>query len=185
MEEPENLEKFLERQKRNIDKKKKYLKMAIPEINALNNKSESVPNIKFIDDKEGIRNILLDSLKCQKKEILAVVASKKFYNILGIDFVKDYVSKRINQKIETKTIRLSSQTSQEDKVFSKHNKQLRKLRYTNKNDANFSQSFIIYDNNTFYISSEKENFGLLIESPEHSEMMKNIFKILWKQSKKS
>jgi len=183
MEGPENLERFLERQKKQIDKKKEYLKMAIPEINAISSENASFPNIKFINDIEGIRNVMLDSLKCQNKEILGVIASKKFYDILGIDFVRDYVSKRIVEKIETKTIRLRSQESEENSIFSEHNEQLRKLRYIDESKAGFSQSFIIYENNTFYISSKKENFGLLIESSEHSEMMKNIFNILWEQSK--
>ena len=145
MEDPKNLERYLERRKKEIDKIKGYLEMAIPEINSLYSEKASVPKIKFIEGEEGLRNAVMDSLKCSKKEILAVVSSKDFYEALGIDFTKQYVKERIKNNIASKTIRLKSHEEYGEKFFHQHKEQLRDMRYAPGN-ISFSQSFFIYDN---------------------------------------
>lgn len=182
MEKPKNLERYLERRKKEIDKMKSYLEMAIPEINSLYNEITAMPKIKFIEGEEGMKNAVLDSLRCDKKEVLAVVSSREFYATIGIDFTKQYVEERIKNNIVSKTIRLKSHEEYGEKYFHQHKEQLRDLRYAPE-IVSFSQSFFIYDNVTVYISSIKENFGLVIESQEHAEMMRNMFEVLWSVSK--
>lgn len=182
MEDPKNLERYLERRKKEIDKMKSYLEMAIPEINSLYNEKTATPKIKFIEGEEGMRNAVMDSLQCDRKEILAVVSSQEFYEALGVDFTKQYVEERIKSNIATKTIRLKSHEEYGEKFFHQHKEQLRDMRYAPET-VSFSQSFFVYDNTTVYISSIKENFGLVIESQEHAEMMRKMFEVLWGVSK--
>ncbi len=182
MENPINLERYLERKKKEVDKMKNYLKMAIPEAEAIIGEKTGTPNIKFIDGEEGLRNAVLDSLKSENKEILAVVASREFFGTLGVDFSRYYVEQRVKNNIKTKTIRLKSHEDYEEKFFHQHDEQLRDMRYAPEN-ISFSESFFIYDDVVAYLSSKKENFGIVIESREHAEMMRNIFGVLWDASK--
>lgn len=182
MEDPINLERYLERKKKEVDKMKSYLKMAIPEAEAIISEKTGVPSIKFIDGEEGLRNAVLDSLKCENKEIFTVVASREFYETLGVDFSKYYVEQRVKNNIRTKTIRLKSHEDYEEKFFHQHEKQLRDMRYAPENTS-FSESFFIYNDVVVYLSSNRENFGIVIESKEHTEMMRNIFAVLWNISK--
>lgn len=182
MEDPINLERYLERKKKEVDKMKSYLKMAIPEAETIINEKSGTPNVKFIDGEEGLRNAVLDSLKCGDKEILAVVASREFFATLGVDFSKHYVEQRVKHNIKTKTIRLKSHEDYEEKFFHQHEKQLRDMRYAPEN-ISFSESFFIYNDVVVYLSSQKENFGLVVESQEHSEMMRGLFNVLWNASR--
>lgn len=182
MEDPKNLDRYLERKKKDVDRMKKYLDMAIPEVNSLINEKNFVPKIKFIEGIEGIENALLNSLDCKSKEILAVIATKELFDSLGNDFIKKYVKDRVSKNKKTKTIRLKTQEAKLDTFFDRHSEQLRELKITSDN-VYFSESFFIYDDTVFYISSKKENFGLIIESQEHAEMMKNIFAIMWNAGK--
>ncbi len=182
MEDPINLERHLERKKKEVDKMKSYLNMAIPEAEAIISEKTAAPNIKFIDGEEGLRNAVLDSLKSENKEILAVVASREFFGTLGVDFSKYYVEQRVKNNIRTKTIRLKSHEDYEEEFFHQHEKQLREMRYLPEK-ISFSESFFIYNDVVVYLSSKRENFGIVIESQEHAEMMKNIFGVLWGVSK--
>lgn len=182
MEDPVNLERYLERKKKEVDKMKDFLKMAIPEAEAVINEKAGTPNVKFIDGEEGLRNAVLDSLKSENKEILAVVASREFFGTLGVDFSKYYVGERVKRKIATKTIRLKSHEDYEEEFFHQHGEQLRDMRYA-PDAISFSESYFIYNNVVVYLSSQKENFGLVVESSEHAEMMRNMFGVLWETSK--
>lgn len=182
MEDPENFGRYLDRRKKEVDAMKGYLKLAVPEINALANEKTKVPIIKFIEGEEAIRNAFLDSLRCKSKNALAVIVSQELYDLLGVDFAKTYVKMRVKNNIRTKTIRLKSREDYSDEYFHKHGEQLRDLRYAPEN-IDFAESFFIYDDTVAYISSKRENFGLIIQSGEHSDMMKTIFELIWSSSK--
>jgi HTH-type transcriptional regulator, sugar sensing transcriptional regulator len=182
MEDPVNLERYLERKKKEVDKMKGFLKMAIPEVEVVINEKAGAPNVKFIDGEEGLKNAVLDSLKTENEEILAVVATQEFFGTLGIDFTKYYVEQRIKNNIKTKTIRVKSHEDYEEKYFHEHEEQLRDMRYAPEN-ISFSESYFIYNNIVVYLSSQKENFGLVVESAEHAEMMRNMFGVLWEASR--
>lgn len=57
----------------------------------------------------------------------------------------------------------------------------RDLRYPPENMV-FDMTTYIYDNKVGLISTEKENFGLIIESEEFSKTMKYLFEALWQIS---
>lgn len=183
MEDPENLERYLNRKKKEVERMKDYLKMAIPEISAITDQRTKAPRIKFIEGEESLRNAIIDSLKCKNKEVLAVIASQELYDTLGVEFTKSYVEQRIRENIKTRTVRLKSREDYSEEYFHKHEEQLRDIRYAPEN-IDFSESFFVYDNTTVYISSKRESFGLVIESEEHGTMMKMMFETLWTASKK-
>jgi len=182
MEEPTNIQRLLDKEKRKIEKIKKDLELAMPELESFHKTESFVPKIKFYEGEESMRNLFLDSLKCKKKEILAIVPVIEAYRVLGIEFMKHYVRERVKENIKTKTIRLKSYEDYKEKFFHQHEKQLRKIRYAPKN-ISFTSTLFIFDNKVVFISSKKENFGLLIENEEYRNMMVSLFNVLWKASK--
>jgi len=182
MESPRNIERLLDKKKREIEKTKKELALAMPELESITKSDLFFPKIKFYEGKENMENLFLDSLNCQDKMILAITPSNKLFETLGINFIKDYVQKRSTSNIKTKTIRLKNLGDKEIKYFNKHAEQLREVRYASEK-LNFNSTIFIYDNKSVFISSKKENFGLLIESIEYREMMEGLFDSLWEQSK--
>ena len=182
MEEPANIQRLLDKQKRKIEKIKKDLELAMPEIESFYKTETFVPKIKFYEGKESMRNLFLDSLKCKNKEMLAVLPATEFYKTIGTEFVKYYIQERVSKNIKTKSIRLKSYEDYEEKFFHRHEKQLREVRYAPAN-VSFTSTLLIFDNKVVFISSKKENFGLMIESEEYKDMMVNLFNVLWKVSK--
>lgn len=182
MEAPHNLLRFLDKKKREIEKNRKDLELAMPELESFLKTETFIPKIKFYEGEDSMRNLLLDSLSCRSGEILAVVPAVDFYETLGKDFTKHYVEERVKRKIRSKTIRLKSREEYEEKYFHEHEKQLREIRYAPKN-VSFASTFFIFDNTVAFISSKKENFGLAIESEEYKDMLLNLFGVLWNVSK--
>lgn len=182
MEDPVNLQRFLDKKKREIEKTKKDLELVMPEIESFYKTEKFVPKIKFYEGEENMKNLLLDSLSCRSGEILAVVPSIDFFETLGKEFAKYYVEERVRKNIKAKTIRLISREEYKDKYFHEHKKQLREIRYAPEN-VSFASTFFIYDNKVVFISSKKENFGLVTESEEYKEVMLSLFNVLWGVSK--
>lgn len=182
MEPPKNIERLLDKKKRELDKTKKELELAMPELDSMTKSDIFFPKIKFYEGKENMENLFLNSLNCQNKMILAITPSNKLFEALGVDFIKDYVQKRAENNIKTKTIRLRNTKNEKIEYFNKHTEQLREARYAPEK-LNFDSTVFIYDNKSVFISSKKENFGLVIESVEYREMMEELFNSLWEQSK--
>ncbi|MEA1926252.1 MAG: helix-turn-helix domain-containing protein [Patescibacteria group bacterium] len=182
MEEPANIQRLLDKQKRKIEKVKKDLELAMPEIESFYKTEIFIPKIKFYEGKESMRNLFLDSLKCKKKEILAIVPTIETFKVLGMEFTRHYVRERVKENIRAKTIRLKSYEDYKDKFFHRHEKQLREIRYAPAS-ISFASTLFIFDNKVIFISSKKENFGLMIESEEYRDVMTNLFNVLWKVSK--
>ena len=103
MEEPANIQRLLDKKKREIEKIKKALELAMPEIESFYKTEMFVPKIKFYEGKESMRNLFFDSLNCESKEILAIVPTIEFYKTLGTDFVKHYVNKRVKKNTQEGT----------------------------------------------------------------------------------
>ncbi len=182
VEEPDNIQQLLDKKKREIEKIKKDLELAMPEIESFYKTEMFVPKIKFYEGEESMRNLFLSSLNCRGKEILAIVPTVETFNVLGVEFTKHYVNERVKKNIKTKTIRLKSYEDYKEKFFHEHEKQLREMRYAPDN-ISFASTLFIFDNKVIFISSKKENFGLAIESEEYKDVMVNLFNVLWKISK--
>ncbi|MBI5411723.1 hypothetical protein HZA43_00940 [Candidatus Peregrinibacteria bacterium] len=59
-------------------------------------------------------------------------------------------------------------------------KDVRELRYLPA-AMSFPATMYLYDGRVSFISSEKEDFGLLIESPEIYQIQLNLFETLWEK----
>lgn len=181
MEDPARLEFLLDKQKKEIEKIKKDLELAMPEMESLYKTDSYIPRVKFYESKEGMKNLFLDSLQCDKLEILAVVTSIEIHDVVGRDFARYYIEQRVKRGICAKTIRLKNHEDYAEKFFHEHDEQLREIRYAPES-VNFTSSFFIYDDKVFFISSKRENFGFSLASEEYRDVMMGLFNVLWMAS---
>ena len=181
MENPSSIKQLLERKKDSIEAIEAKFAAILPEIESQYNNNVSLPKIKFYEGRESIKNLYLDTLNCQNKEIMAIVPTKEMFENIGVDFAKYYVAERVKREIKTKTIRLKISEDYKENFFHKHEEQLRSVRYAPKN-ITFHSTFFIYDNKTVFISSNRENFAFLVESEEYKNMMTGFFNTLWQIS---
>ncbi len=59
---------------------------------------------------------------------------------------------------------------------------LREIRIAPK-QIDFSMGYWIYGNKVSFVSSQKSNFGFIIENQEFADMMASQFKVMWELSK--
>jgi len=165
----------------NLAQKEKMIKESLPLFQAIYNASETKPKVKFFEGKEGIKTLLYDSLKNNKaKEVLWIWPIRDAIQVLGKEENLRYIMERTRLRIKAKNIR-PKEKELGIKEQAPSRKYLREVRFSPK-ELEYSITVGIYENKVAVFSSEKENFGFLIESTEFSQLMKQIYKILWQVS---
>jgi len=102
--------------------------------------------------------------------------------MLGQEFVDDFVKTRIEKKIASRTLRpLGYKANRE--VGKSQVEQLREIRIMPET-LKIKPYFIIYDNKVLVISSPEEKLGFIIESKDFADAQKAIFDFIWSNSAK-
>ena len=125
-----------------------------------------------------------DMLLYNDMTVFAYWPAVEMVKFLSSEFLREFHERRIKNNIHLKVIWPQKQISTTKKYpfLEVGEKFKREVRLAPAN-ANFSLGYSLYKNTVRFASSEKENFGFMIESHELAEMMKSQFEILWKASK--
>lgn len=154
--------------------------LIMPQLNAMYGLSENKPQTRFYEGVEGIKTVFEDTLTAQTKVLNCILSMEDLYTIPGKRFMDSYVEQRIKAGLSICVIRSKSkEVRKEDWPTS--NEQKRELRYAPQ-DMIFSMTTYLYDAKVGLISTQKENFGMIIESKEFYQTMNNLFKSLWQIS---
>ncbi|MDP3941842.1 MAG: hypothetical protein Q8Q49_06060 [bacterium] len=100
---------------------------------------------------------------------------------MGAKYLKDMVSRRIKLGIKARGVR-TAETELDDPLYSHGAAHMRNLRFAPK----FFRAPVyigIYLNKVWFISSIVESYGILVESKDLSDMMRDWFEVLWMASK--
>jgi len=144
----------------------------LPKIQDLYGKGSSLPEVKLYYNFAGIKNIFEDFLTCKEKVARYYIADSSVDEMLGEDFLKAFVKKRIALKIKSLSLRSASYTPERETGY-----QLRETRQMPK-DLFFSSYMCLYDNKSVVILA-KEKIGFIIESNEYAQAQKAIFNTIW------
>lgn len=181
MEDPKNLKNVIERQKNKLEKLEEKLETLLPEMESFYSSKGIVPKIKFFEEIEGIKDLYEDMLNCRSKKQYYLGSLKEMSAMVGEDYLKNFVERRIGKKIHSKSIRVKGQEMQ-DEFYQDTEKYNREVRYA-PDDVKYLQTIVLYDEKVAVVSSQKENFGFVVESEEFAETMKILFDSLWDKSK--
>ena len=152
----------------------------MPELKALYSLSENKPRVSFYEGVEGIKTVFWDTLTTQRKTLNCILSMEDLYVIPGKQFMDSYVGKRIRDGFSIRVIRSKSKEIRKED-WPTSNEQKRALRYAPQNMV-FSMTTYLYDTKVALISTQKENFGMIIESKEFYQTMNNLFETLWQIS---
>lgn len=180
MEDPKNLKNFIEKQKNKLKKLEEKLETLLPEIESSYSFKGVLPKIKFFEEISGIKDLYEDMLNCRSKEQYYLGSLKDMSKMVGEEYFKNFVERRIEEKIHSKSIRVKEQEIQ-DKFYEDTKKYNREIRYAPE-DIKYLQTIVLYDEKVAVISSQRENFGFVVESEEFSQTMKTLFDALWDKS---
>lgn len=172
-----------------IEEKQKGLQNAKSAMAAFKNEyyaaSKSFkPFLQIFEGREELQHMMKDMLLYRDITAYVLWPVEKIIKLLGSEFYQEFHKKRAERNIKIKVIWPQAQAVAKTKYdFFKNDAELkREIRIAPKN-INFSLGYTIYANTVRFISSQKENYGFLIESPEMAEMMKIQFKFIWEKSK--
>lgn len=162
-----------------LDERKLELEELLPELQSINNLSQSKPRIRYYPGVEGFKAVYADTLTCQDKAMFGIFAMKDFLDVAGREFLDRMVEGRVKRGISLKVIR--SREREVAGIYPGGKYELRELRFAPTGMV-FPITTFVYDNKVIYLSSKKETFGLIIESNDIASAHKNYFNALWQIS---
>lgn len=170
-EDPRKLHEVLEERKQKIDK-------IMPQLLAFTNLIDRKPEIRFYEGKEGINEILKDTLKYPRSEVLAWI-SEDYVKYFSEDFfVNHYIPKRVQQKISARTIAPDTLFIRKI-VETTAPTSIRKVKFIKSDKFNISIEMNIYGKNKISLLSCEEEIGLIIRSQKIHDSLKSIFELSW------
>ena len=177
---PQKLLSILRKKRELIDKEIKQFEENLPELNRHLSFGAFAPKVRFFGHHE-IRRIYEEILEEPIDEILWIGDVKKIESVVGADYLKSWIRRRIAKKIKTRVIRVPS-GEVEDRVYNSKTGFLRKIYHTPTGFESPSH-IIIYGDNVAIITTRNEAFGAVITSREFAITMKNCFREVQKNSR--
>ncbi|MFH1175488.1 MAG: helix-turn-helix domain-containing protein [bacterium] len=153
-----------------------------PQLRALASFSEKKPEVYFYEGKEGIRNVLLDTIKQNPKESLGF-ASADFLEV-GFDkkFLEDYWKKRVVMKIPARGIMPKTKAALALFTPERNQSEIRQVKFIPAENYPFEDEIEIYGDNIGIISMKKGNeHGVIIRSKSIADSFRAIFELVWNQ----
>lgn len=160
-----------------------YFHELAPLLQNISERHPSKPNVVYYQNRDGIRDLHNEMLHDnQNKTMYYLTAVENIEKVIGKTFFTNWINRRVAQNTKSVGIRNKSKEIALPTYNEKENF-LRDYRLA-PSWVNLPLGLYICGNKVAIISSEKESFGLLIESPEYSILMKSLFDALWQLSSK-
>lgn len=177
-ESPENLERLLEKQKKEIELKQSFLRKELPDLTKLFDSAGERPIVRFYQGKEGIVTVREEMLTLNVKETYIYFAADEMEALFSDEERDTYTARRVAAGIRNNIIytRKKGPFVDEPSQFS-HRKYLRDV----SNSPGFATDIVVFDNKTAFFSMAGTVFAIVIESEKVSRSVLTIFKELWER----
>jgi HTH-type transcriptional regulator, sugar sensing transcriptional regulator len=162
-----------------VERNQILLNKAMPGLEEMFISQNILPKIQFFEGVTGVKNIYRDALRCRAKKIYQVVNIRNHRQLLGDEFVDNYIKKRVAAGIIAYDLHPVSGDIYKPEKGMENPKFLRYVRYLPP-DIFHASIIFIYDNKVAMVSSKQESFGFIIESKEFSKTLKAYFDLMWK-----
>jgi sugar-specific transcriptional regulator TrmB len=166
--------------KRNLENRQKAFNQLLPELKSVFNATKTKPKIFFYEGIEGAKTVFEDTLTARDKTLCGILSMEDLFKNPGKEYMDDYVRRRVKADYKLRVIR--SKPKEIVSTWPTSAEEGRELRNPPENMV-FEMTTYIYDDKVGLISTEKENFGMVIESKEFSQNMRHLFEALWQISK--
>ena len=158
------------------------LDRALPELRSLQGAKYRKPRVRFFEGMEGVRHVYEDTLTADS-EILNFANSavvRRFWPL----YDEEYVGGRVKRGVRLRGIAPDDASGR--KVHGEDREKLREIRLVPASDFDFKNEINIYDHKVAIcsfgsgISTDRDVFGVIIESKEVAETQKQIFEMAWR-----
>lgn len=147
-------------------------------------KPASTPRLQLFEGRKEMQHLTRDILLYSNMKAKSYWPIKSMLEALGEDFFKEFNKDRIKRNISIDAIWPEKQVVAMDTYpfMGAGASFLREIRIAPK-EIDFSMGYWIYADKVSFVSSQKDNFGFIIESKEFAEMLLSQFDVMWKLSK--
>ena len=163
-----------------LKEKEKQLENVLPEMFSMFNIGGVKPKTRYYEGVAGIKTVFEDTLTVNNKVLCGILSMSDLFKIPGKEFMNDYTARRIQAGIKLKVIR--SEINEVEETWPHSTKELRELHYASR-EMVFPMTMYFYDNKVALIGTEKENFGMIIESADFYKNQMNFFEVMWQVTK--
>ncbi len=163
-----------------LKEKERRLNLIMPELMLYMGTAKSRPRVRFYDGVQGVKTIFEDTLTVKNKILLGILSMEDLYKIPGKDFMERYVKQRVEAGIKLNVVR--SEMKDVEEVWPASKEENRELHYA-PHGFIFPMTMYLYDYKVGIIGTQKETFGMIIESADFFQTQKNLFEILWQVTK--
>lgn len=180
---PEELLFYLDQEKERLDDLKSDVSGILPDLTALQTTLTGwKPKFTYFEGKHGARELLDRTLNATEKKLYAILSMKDTYESFEEEYYEKTIAKRIKNDIWLNVIR-----SDTKEIYENHwtgcEKEKRTLRTLPTTLQAPDMSFYLWDERyCAFFASKKENYALLIESPEFYQTQKALWDNLWNNS---
>ncbi len=164
---------------RNLDDRRAALSDLLPELRSVYAGSAKGPRFRLYEGVEGVRTVLNTVLLAKTDTLCGMLSMKELLRFPGEDELTRFVQKRVAGGKSLRVIRAASE--EVDEIWASSTRERREVRYT-PTSAPLMMTTFIYDNQVAIISSERENYGLIIESDGYANVQGTLFESLWMAS---
>lgn len=161
---------------RNWDQTRTILQDLVPELRSLFNAAPHKPKIRFYEGPDGIEKVLWGTLECRQKQLLGILSMHELIEVPGMEGMQRFIEERIKRGISLRVLR--SRSRETAAIWPASGAEKRELRYAPDN-IDLGMTMFIHDDVVSYLSSKKENYGLVIESAEFAALHRAMFEGVW------
>lgn len=178
-EDPENLSKILERERKMSGERERSLSEILPKLEQLYLSSGERPRVRFFDGIEGLRTMQDEFLKSGAEAVNSFSSADDISRIFPQS--DEYISKKLKKQISLRLIYTSSRGAF---LKDSDSKSMRESRYIPPDKFPVSCDISIYKNTVSVSVLKNKIFGILIENQEIADSMRSFFEMAWEDSEK-
>lgn len=174
------IESGLVRQREQLDSALEGLKALVPDIRSFQKGLPDRPVVLFYEGREGIENVLMDTLLTKPYDILSFVSANFLGESFDPRFLEKYWRMRTEMKIPARGI--MPRTEKATAFFTKERnvKELRQLKFLSPENYQFENQIDIYGDNIGITSLAKDGeYAVIIRSRSIAAGLRSIFNVFW------
>jgi len=155
---------------------KGMLQGLVPELKSIFNAAEHKPRIRFYEGPEGVQKVLWGTLECRSGTLLGILSMHELLEVPGMEGMDLLIAERVKRGIKLRVLRTRSRDNAA--IWPSSSTELRELRYAPPH-IDLPMTMYVHDDCVSYVSSKRENYGLVIESHELAALNRALFEGLW------
>lgn len=159
-----------------LDDRRQRVETILPELRSMYARSAVKPRLRFFEGRDGINSVLYDTLSCRSRQRYGILSMADLLEVPGRAEMEKYIALRIAKGVHLRVVRSREKEAGRD-IWPTSPADLRELRWAPEGIV-FTMTAWTYDEKGSIISSRREHFGMIVESPEFSTLMHNLFTVL-------